>query len=312
MHMAQRPTESNVSSSPAARGGGARARHARLITAACRLIETADSAPDLATLAQGAGLSRFHFHRLFREITGLTPKAYSKAFRAGRVRGELARGSRVTEAIYAAGYGSHSPFYAGAAAELGMRPAEYRARGKGNTIRFALAQCSLGALLIAATGQGVCSILLGDDPETLLRELQDRFTEAELVGADRGFERWIAQVVGYIEAPGIGLDLPLDVRGTAFQRRVWEALRRIPAGETLSYAELARRIGQPRGARAVAQACAANPVALAIPCHRVIRTDGSLSGYRWGIARKRELLAREQRAYSKEKSKSMSSGTTTS
>jgi AraC family transcriptional regulator of adaptative response/methylated-DNA-[protein]-cysteine methyltransferase len=309
MHMVLQPSVRKISAGHAARTGAVRARQARLIAAACRRLEAGDTAPDLAALAQDAGLSRFHFHRLFKLATGLTPKAYAKAFRAARVRRELARGAGVTEAIYAAGYGSNSPFYAGATQELGMRPAEYRARGKGNTIRFAVAQCSLGALLVAASDKGVCSILLGDDPAALVRELQDRFAEAILVGADRGFERWIAQVVGFVEAPRIGLDLPLDVRGTAFQRRVWEALRRIPAGETLSYAQLAQRIGQPRGARAVAQACAANPIALAIPCHRVIRTDGSLSGYRWGIARKRALLARERPLHSKEKSKSTSSGT---
>jgi AraC family transcriptional regulator of adaptative response/methylated-DNA-[protein]-cysteine methyltransferase len=290
----------------------ASARQLQLVAAACRRIESEERAPDLATLAQAAGLSRFHFHRLFKQVTGLTPKAYASAHRARRVQAELVRGARVTDAVYASGYGSHSPFYEAAARDLGMPPSAFRARGRGTTIRFALAQCSLGALLVAASARGVCSILLGDDAATLLRELQDRFREAELVGGDAGFERWVAQVVGCVEAPRIGLDLPLDLRGTAFQRRVWQALRRVPVGQTVSYAELARRIGAPRAARAVAQACASNPVAVAVPCHRVVRTDGSLSGYRWGVARKRALLERERSSQKPEKSKSRSSGTGTS
>jgi AraC family transcriptional regulator of adaptative response/methylated-DNA-[protein]-cysteine methyltransferase len=269
------------------------ARHTQLIAAACRRIEAAAQAPDLATLARNAGLSRFHFHRLFKEVTGLTPNAYARAHRARRVQQELVRGASVTDAVYAAGYGSHSPFYATAAKDLGMRPADFRAGGRASTIRFAVAQCSLGALLVAASHKGVCAILLGDDPQRLVHELQQRFTRAELIGADHTFERWVATVVGFLESPRIGLALPLDLRGTAFQQRVWDALRRIPPGETVSYGELARRLGQPRAARAVAQACAANPVAVAVPCHRVVRTDGSLSGYRWGVERKRALLARE-------------------
>lgn len=294
------------------------------MAAACRQIESAERAPDLAELADTAGLSPFHFHRLFRQVTGLTPRRYAEAHRAGVVQRELARGARVADAVYAAGFGSASPFYDRAAAHLGMQPAQYRDGGRDSTIRFAVAQCSMGALLVAASDVGVCAILLGDDPEQLVRDLQDRFAQAQLIGADPGFERWVAQVVGLVESPGIGLELPLDLRGTAFQRRVWEALRRIPSGQTVSYATLAAQLGQPRAARAVASACAANPLAVAVPCHRVVRTDGSLSGYRWGVARKRELLAREkqQPAISKarpgaagqppEKSKSMSSGTGTS
>lgn len=273
-----------------------RARHAQLIASACRRIETDEDAPSLDALADAAGLSRFHFHRLFKQITGLTPKAYANAHRTQRVQRELAKGARVTDAIYAAGYNSNSPFYASSTRNLGMRPTDYRSSGRGTAIRFAVAQCSLGSLLVAASDKGVCSILLGDDPDALVRDLQDRFRHAELIGGDREFERWVAKVVGFIEAPRIGLDLPLDLRGTAFQQRVWEALRKIPAGETVSYAELARRIGLPSATRAVAQACGANPLAVAIPCHRVVRTDGSLSGYRWGVERKRELLEREKRA----------------
>lgn len=304
--------ETRVSRKVAGSAAGARARQLQRVATACRRIESEEQAPDLATLAAEAGLSRFHFHRLFKQVTGLTPKAYASAHRSRRVQAELVRGARVTDALYASGFGSHSPFYDAAVHDLGMPPSAFRARGRGTTIRFALAQCSLGALLVAASTRGVCSILLGDDAATLLRELQDRFREAELVGGDREFERWVAQVVGCVEAPRIGLDLPLDLRGTAFQRRVWQALRRIPVGQTVSYAALARRIGSPRAARAVAQACASNPVAVAVPCHRVVRTDGSLSGYRWGVARKRALLDRERNSQKPEKSKSRSSGTGTS
>jgi len=271
-----------------------RTRQAELIARACKTIETQDQMPNLETLAAGAGLSRFHFHRLFKRLTGLTPKAYANAHRTARVRHALAQGSSVTDAIYASGYNSNSPFYATSTASLGMRPTDYRSSGRGTAIRFALAACSLGSLLVAASQRGVCAILLGDDPEALLRDLQDRFRNAELLGGDQEFERWVAKVVGFIEAPRVGLDLPLDLQGTAFQQRVWEALRKIPPGSTVSYAELAQRIGAPSATRAVAQACGANPLAVAIPCHRVVRMDGSLSGYRWGVERKKELLARER------------------
>jgi AraC family transcriptional regulator, regulatory protein of adaptative response / methylated-DNA-[protein]-cysteine methyltransferase len=271
-----------------------RARHAAIIAQACKAIETEADTPNLDALADAAGLSRFHFHRLFKRITGLTPKAYANAHRTQRVQQELAKGSSVTDAIYAAGYNSNSPFYAKSTQSLGMRPTDYRSSGKGQAIRFAVAQSSLGSLLVAASHKGVCAILLGNEPEGLVRDLQDRFRNAELIGGDREFEAWVAQVVGFIEAPKLGLDLPLDLRGTAFQQRVWEALRKVPAGQTVSYAQLAKKIGMPTAARAVAQACGANPLAVAIPCHRVVRTDGSLSGYRWGVERKRELLARER------------------
>ena len=177
-----------------------------------------------------------------------------------------------------------------------MTPTQFRAGGDGNVIRFALGECSLGSILVAMTEKGVCAIELGDDPEELLRELQDRFPKAKLIGGDRAFEQQIAKVVGFIEAPAQGLDLPLDIRGTAFQQRVWRALRAIPAGSTATYTQIAKRIGRPKAVRAVAQACAANAIAVAIPCHRVVRSDGSLSGYYWGVERKRALLARESAA----------------
>jgi AraC family transcriptional regulator of adaptative response/methylated-DNA-[protein]-cysteine methyltransferase len=268
-------------------------RHAQAVARACRLIETADEEPDLDSLAREAGMSRFHFHRVFKAHTGITPKAYFAARRAERVKRELASAASVTDAMYDAGFNSSGRFYAASKGMLGMAPTAFRAGGSGETIQFAVAGCSLGAILVASTGKGICAILMGDDPDALVRDLQDRFPRAELRGGDDGFERTVATVVGFVESPGIGLDLPLDVRGTAFQQRVWQALREIPPGQTVSYAELAERVGLPAGARAVAGACAANPVAVAIPCHRVVRNDGSISGYRWGIERKQALLERE-------------------
>jgi AraC family transcriptional regulator of adaptative response/methylated-DNA-[protein]-cysteine methyltransferase len=230
---------------------------------------------------------------VFKAHTGITPKAYASAQRAQRMQQGLASATSVTDAIYAAGFNSSGRFYAASNGVLGMSPKAFRAGGSGATIRFAIGACSLGAILVAATDKGICAILMGDDPEPLVRDLQDRFPQAELRGAEPGFEETVARVVGFVESPGIGLDLPLDVRGTAFQQRVWQALRAIPSGSTVSYAELAERIGIPSGARAIAGACAANPVAVAIPCHRVVRQDGSLSGYRWGVERKAALLKRE-------------------
>ncbi|MCP5329042.1 MAG: bifunctional DNA-binding transcriptional regulator/O6-methylguanine-DNA methyltransferase Ada [Sinobacteraceae bacterium] len=273
--------------------------HVALVARACREIERCDTIPSLQTLAQAAGISPFHFHRIFKAATGVTPRAYAMAHRERRLRARLdpRQGSgTVTEAIYDAGFNSSTRAYAQAADILGMTPSTWRAGGAATRIRFAIARCTLGALLIAHSGRGLCAILLGDDPEALLQDLQARFSEAELIGGDADFERVIAQVVAFVEAPQIGLDLPLDIRGTAFQRRVWEVLRKLPAGTTASYAEIARRIGSPRATRAVASACAANALAVAIPCHRVVCSDGSLSGYRWGIERKRQLLAREAAA----------------
>lgn len=268
-------------------------RHAAIVAGLCRLIDGAEHPPALAALARHAGMSPYHLHRVFKAVTGLTPKAYANAARARRVRAGLGRSRTVTEAVYAAGYNSQGRFYARADEILGMTPASYRAGGANTTVRFAIGECSLGAILVAASDRGVCAILMGDDPGQLARDLQDRFPHAELHGGDPQFEQLVARVVGLVEAPGLGLDLPLDVRGTAFQQRVWDALREIPAGETVSYTEIARRIGAPQSVRAVAGACAANTLAVAIPCHRVIRADGGLAGYRWGVARKRALLDRE-------------------
>jgi AraC family transcriptional regulator, regulatory protein of adaptative response / methylated-DNA-[protein]-cysteine methyltransferase len=271
-------------------------RQASAVANACRLIEEAEELPSLDTLAQAAGLSRFHFHRVFKAVTGVTPKVYADAHRGKRVRDELTRTDTVTEAIYGAGFNSNGRFYAASSDLLGMTPKEFRAGGRGNVIRFAVGECSFGAILVAATEKGVCAIEFGDDPDALVRGLEDRFPQAQLVGGDKAFEQLVAKVVGFVEAPAQGLDLPLDIRGTAFQRRVWNAIRAIPAGSTASYRDIARRIGAPKSVRSVAQACASNGIAVAIPCHRVVRTDGSASGYRWGVERKRALLAREQAA----------------
>jgi AraC family transcriptional regulator of adaptative response/methylated-DNA-[protein]-cysteine methyltransferase len=267
--------------------------HAAMVTEACRFIETAPEAPRLEELAGRAGVSTFYFHRVFRAITGLTPRAYAAAHRGERVRKELVGAGTVTSAIYQSGYNSSGRFYGESEHVLGMTPTVYRAGGANTDIRFAVGECSLGSILVASSEWGVCAIFLGDDPEALVRNLQDRFPRATLIGGDAEFEQLVAQVVGFVEAPGVGLDLPLDVRGTAFQQRVWQALREIPAGSTASYTDIAGRIGAPKSVRAVAQACAANPLAVAIPCHRVVRNDGGLSGYRWGVERKRALLQRE-------------------
>ena len=273
--------------------------HAALVAEACRRIEEAEAPPTLEALAADVGMSPFHFHRVFQDATGLTPKAYAAAFRAKRVRDKLAKGAKsITGVIYDTGFGSNGRFYEVSERLLGMKPKEYRAGGANAEIRFAVGRCSFGDILVARSNRGVCAILLGDDPERLVRDLQDQFPSAELIGADPEFEDLVALVVAFVEAPSVGLDLPLDIRGTAFQERVWRALRNIRPGDTASYAEIAKRIGRPKAVRAVAQACANNHLAVAIPCHRVVRSDGGLSGYRWGIERKRELLERERTAAS--------------
>lgn len=267
---------------------------ATTVEMACRLIEASEVLPDLGTLAATAGLSPTRFHRVFKGLTGVTPKEYGVAHRARRLREALAQGGTITAALYDAGFNSSGPFHAASLDLLGMTPSKYQAGGKGETIRFAVGESSMGAILVAATGTGICHIALGDDRDALLRDLQDRFHSAEFIGGDRDFERTVAQVVGFVEYPALGHSLPLDVRGTAFQQRVWQALRDIPAGATVTYTELAQRVDAPRSVRAVARACASNTLAIAVPCHRVIRANGDLAGYRWGVERKRELLRRER------------------
>lgn len=269
-----------------------RHQHLQLVARACRTLDR-DGTLSLQQLASQSGLSPWHFHRIFKAITGVTPKAYAIATRHGRLRKRLRSGSQVSTAMLDAGFNSSSRLYADSQRALGMTPGRFRAGGTGAEIRFAVGRCSLGSILVASSERGICAILLGDDPDVLIHDLQDQFPKARLIGGDADFERLVATVVGFVEAPRFGLGLPLDLRGTAFQQRVWRALQRIPVGHTASYSEIARRIGAPQAARAVAQACASNRLAVVIPCHRVIRTDGALSGYRWGVQRKQALLRRE-------------------
>jgi AraC family transcriptional regulator of adaptative response/methylated-DNA-[protein]-cysteine methyltransferase len=274
---------------------GLAARHAALVARACETIAAAEAMPSLEALATEAGMSRYHFHRVFRAVAGVTPKAYAAARRAQRVREELPRAESVTDAIYGAGFNSSGRFYAQSAELLGMTPAAFRAGGAETEIRFATAPCWLGEILVAATDKGICAILLGDDAGALAAELKERFPRARLTEATADFARTVEDVVRFVESPQLGLELPLDVRGTVFQQRVWRELRAIPAGERASYSEIAERIGAPQSTRAVAYACASNALAVAIPCHRVVRQDGALSGYRWGVERKRALLEREMK-----------------
>lgn len=259
----------------------------------CRMIAASEGIPTLAELAAKAGMSRYHFHRTFKRAVGLTPRGYAVALRAGKVRDALAQRTTVTEAIYEAGYGSNGNFYAESTRLLGMSPDVYRRGAPGETIRHTTGTCSLGTVLVAASKRGVCAILLGDESQPLLADLRRRFPKARLVDGGEDFSRTLDEVIHWVETPGTRPGLPLDIRGTVFQQRVWKALQRIPSGSTRTYADLAKDLGVPDGARAVASACAANPIAVAIPCHRVVRGDGSLAGYRWGLRRKRELLERE-------------------
>ncbi|MHB8134740.1 MAG: bifunctional DNA-binding transcriptional regulator/O6-methylguanine-DNA methyltransferase Ada [Anaerolineaceae bacterium] len=264
-----------------------------LITKICRILEVEEEIPSLDQLAASAGMSKYHFHRLFKKTTGLTPREYAVTRREARLRENITQKNTITEAIYDAGYNANSRFYEKSDQVLGMTPSTYRSGGKDMKIHFAIAESSLGLILVAESERGLCSIMLGDEPDKLMQDLHNRFPKAELVGGDSDFENRVAMVIRFIESPKIGLDLPLDIQGTAFQQRVWQALRLIPAGTTASYAEIAERVGSPKGARAVAQACASNYLAVAIPCHRVVHNDGSISGYRWGVGRKKALLQRE-------------------
>ncbi len=261
---------------------------------ACAAIAAADDAPSLDALAAQAGLSRFHFHRVFKAVTGITPREFARAEREKRLHAALRDGGTVTEALYEAGYGSSSRLYEAAASRLGMTPGALKRGGAGETIDFAIVPTSLGHLLVAATEAGICSITLGDDAAALAEALRARFPAARLLRDDgEALAQLVVRAAMLVERPGEAADLPLDIRGTAFQLRVWAQLRRIKAGETVSYTELARRVGQPKAVRAVASACARNELAVAIPCHRVLREDGGLGGYRWGLARKQALLNRE-------------------
>lgn len=270
-----------------------RARQAEKVAQICALIAQQAEAPQLAALAAAVGWSPGHTRRVFQQMVGVTPKAYAQALRRERLHLALATAPTVTDAMFRAGYRSSGRFYEESQERLGMKPSTFQQQAHGQTIRFAVGECSLGSVLVASTEIGVCAVLLGDAPEPLLADLQRRFNQARFIGGDAAYETTVAHVVGLIEDPGLERQLPLDVQGTAFQQRVWQALLKIPAGKTASYSEIAAAIGAPRSARAVAQACGANPVAVMIPCHRVVRRDGGLSGYRWGIERKRRLLERE-------------------
>jgi AraC family transcriptional regulator of adaptative response/methylated-DNA-[protein]-cysteine methyltransferase len=305
----RRPNRRNVqffSNSAAAQAAGFRAckrcqpnqaadRTAELLTQACRFIERADPTSNLADLAEHVGLSPHYLHRLFRKRLGITPKQYSAAQRAERLKSRLALGESVTQAIYGAGFGASGRCYAQAPNILGMTPKQYRDQGKNTRVRIATAACSLGRVLVAVTAKGICQIAIGDDDAALETELLSLLPAAEEVMPDEEFAGLLAAVVSLIDSPTNDVALPLDIRGTVFQQKVWLALRAIPPGETHSYSEVARAVGRPDAVRAVASACAANTIAVAVPCHRVVRNDGTLGGYRWGIERKRSLLERESR-----------------
>ena len=273
-------------------------REAAIVALACREIEAATESMSLADLADVVGLSPYHFHRMFRRIVGITPQAYAAAHRQSRVQSQLAEGASVTEAIYGAGFNSSGRFYEAAGDMLGMMPSRYRDGGKNETIHFAYGNSSLGDVLVAATDRGLCAILIGNEPEQLLHDLEQRFPHAILAAAKPGFADWVVRVVAIVDDPrqSHDLGLPLDIRGTAFQRRVWQVLRTIPPGRTRTYGEVAAQLGNPAAVRAVASACGANTLAVAIPCHRVIAANGNLAGYRWGIDRKRKLIDRESGA----------------
>ena len=275
------------------RDTSAREHHLKAIIRACKLIEGSEEHPRLGHLAAAVGLSSSHFHRLFKEIVGVTPTEYARAVRMDRLRNGLTQGSSITQTIYEAGFASTSRFYEGSKNMLGMTPGTYRNGAAGFRIRVAVAKSFLGWVLVAATNRGICSIDLGDAPQSLLEGLRLRFPKAEVCQDDSGFAEWVSRVVAFIGAPASGFDLPLDIQGTAFQQRVWRALQGIPPGSTKSYAEIAAQIGKPTATRAVGRACASNRLAVVIPCHRAVRSDGGLGGYRWGTERKLQLLERE-------------------
>jgi AraC family transcriptional regulator of adaptative response/methylated-DNA-[protein]-cysteine methyltransferase len=280
--------------------GSPASRHLAAIEKACALLRTSETMPTLAELADVAGISRFHFHRVFKQITGATPRDYARTHRLGRFADQLQTGQPIAEAIYASGFGSSSRAYEAAPSGLGMTPGARRRGGTGQTIRFVTVATPIGWALVAATRRGICMTALADDRESLVAALRQRFPAAELLAEDTGLRDWADRIVRFITAPDRSLDLPLDIQGTAFQTRVWRALQKIPLGKTASYTEIAAALGQPNAVRAIAQACAANKLAVLVPCHRVVRSDGDLAGYRWGVERKRALLAAERDAAARE------------
>ena len=277
-------------------GPSLREDYAGAVVRACQKICESRQMPRLTSLAKAVGMSPFHFHRIFRKVTGLTPQAYKSAVRNERVRGALRGGKRVTDAIYEAGFNGNSRFYAGAMQALGMKAKDFNKGGEGNNIAYGVCECSLGKMLVAASEKGICAILLGDKDSELIADLRHRFPRAVLREGGPAFRRLMRLAVHFVERPTAAASaaLPLDIRGTVFQQKVWTALRDIKVGDTTSYSDIARRIGRPDAVRAVAGAIAANSIAVAVPCHRVLRADGSLCGYRWGTRRKRILLDREK------------------
>ncbi|HEV2333914.1 MAG TPA: bifunctional DNA-binding transcriptional regulator/O6-methylguanine-DNA methyltransferase Ada [Stellaceae bacterium] len=271
-------------------------RHVAAIDRACALIRAQDTLPTLAELAATAGISRFHFHRVFRQITGATPREWGKAHRLDRFAARLDAGESVAGAVYAAGFGASSRAYEAASSGLGMTPGARRHGGRGETIRFTIVKTALGWALVAATSRGICMTALGDERAPLEAELRRRFPAALIWPADAALTAWAEEIVRFVTRPDAQPDLPLDIRGTAFQAQVWRALQKIPPGRTSSYSEVAAALGRPQAVRAVARAIASNNLALLVPCHRVVRSDGDLAGYRWGRERKRALIAREREA----------------
>jgi AraC family transcriptional regulator of adaptative response/methylated-DNA-[protein]-cysteine methyltransferase len=265
----------------------------RVVAHVRELLDTLEPAPSLAQLGAAVGMSPYHLQRLFKKATGMSPREYAALRRAERLKAELRHGATVTGALYDAGYGSTRAVYDQAHRHLGMSPGAYKRGGQGVTIRYTLFDTPLGRMLLAATPTGICALRFGDD-EPLLADLQHEFPRSTLVSGGHELESFVAAVVRYLAGGGGNLDLPLDVQATAFQQRVWGALQAIPYGETRSYQQVAQSMGEPRAVRAVARACATNPVALVVPCHRVVRAGGELSGYRWGVERKRQLLEQEQ------------------
>ena len=268
---------------------------ARAVTRARQLLDEAEGVMTLAELSKRVGVSPFHLQRLFKRATGLSPREYQSARRMQHVKHGLRKGDDVTTALYDAGFGSPSRLYEKASQQLGMTPGAYRRGGAGMTIQYAIVPSPLGRLLVAATSRGLCAVRFGESAAELERELREEFSSAEVHRDDAALRPYLQPLLASLRGENVTMDLPLDVRATAFQKKVWDALREIPAGETRSYSEVARTIGDPKAVRAVATACASNPVAIAVPCHRVVRSDGDLAGYRWGIERKKKLLEQEQR-----------------
>ncbi len=253
-----------------------------------------DRPPTLSQLAVSAGMSASHLQRTFRHVTGITPRQYADAVRVTRLKSAIQKGSNVTDAMYEAGYGSSSRLYEQSNAHLGMTPATYGRGGRGMQISYTIANCSLGRVLVAGTERGISAVYLGDSDDQLSAALRKEYSQAEIRRAPGAHAQWTRAIIGHIDGAKLPHDLPTDVIATAFQRRVWEALRAIPYGTTRSYSELAKLLGSPNSTRAVARACATNPVSIVVPCHRVVRSDGSLSGYRWRLPRKELLLERER------------------